>query len=143
MVMMMQKRLAFLPLALLAMTAAPALAGARVEDRSPEARLTKALQGFEAGAPVRCIHQRDIRSTQIFDRTAILYDMGGGLRYLNRPRNGESSLRQGNVMVTDTRSPDLCSIDIVRMFDSSSRMSMGFVGLGEFVPYRKIKTPHR
>ncbi len=141
MVMMMPKQPVLLPLTLLALTAAPT--HAQTQDRSPEARLTKALQRYEAGTPVRCIPQRNIRSTQIFDRTAILYDMGGGLRYLNRPRNGASSLRQGNVMVTDTRSPDLCSIDIVRMFDTSTRMSLGFVGLGEFVPYRKIKQDRR
>lgn len=130
--------------ALLALPLAFALTGvdAGAADRTPEARLAEHLKGYKpSGPPTRCIPLRNIRSSQIFDRTAIVYDMGGGLRYLNRPSSGESSLRRGDVMVTDTRSPDLCSIDIVRMYDSASRMQTGFVGLGEFIPYRKAKAP--
>ena len=112
-------------------------------DRAPEERLAKALRGFEAGQPVRCIYLRDIRSSQIFDRTAILYDMGGGLLYVNRPSNGASSLHQGNVMVTNTHSPQLCDIDIVRLYDSTTRMQLGSVGLGQFIPYRKVRAQAR
>ena len=140
MVMMMHIRSALLaiPLFLLAACATPMTA-----DRTPEERLAKALHGFEAGQPVSCIYLRDIRSSQIFDRTAILYDMGGGLLYVNRPRNGASSLYQGNVMVTDTHSPQLCDIDIVRLYDSTSRMQLGSIGLGQFIPYRKARTQGR
>jgi len=127
-----------LPL-LLALTGA-AGANAATAERTAEARLAEHLKGYEpSGAPVRCIPLRNIQSSQIFDRTAIVYDMGGGLRYLNRPANGGSSLRRDDVMVTDTHSSDLCSIDIVRMYDSASRMPTGFVGLGEFIPYRKAR----
>lgn len=114
-----------------------AMAAQAAEDRSPEARLARAIDGRDAGPPVKCIAQRDIRSSQIIDGLAILYETNDGVRYVNRPDNGASSLRAGAVLVTDTRSPDLCDIDIVRLFDSATRMPMGFVGLGEFVPYRK------
>ncbi len=110
------------------------------KDKSPEAKLTKALEGWEkAGDPVKCIPQRNIRSSQIYNRTAIVYETIGGTRYVNRPASGLSSLRSGDVMVTDTRSPDLCSIDIVRMYDTAAKMQTGTIGLGEFVPYKKIE----
>jgi len=44
-------------------------------------------------------------------------------------------------MVTDTRSSQLCSIDTVRLYDNGSRMEMGWVGLGDFVPYAKPAKP--
>jgi hypothetical protein len=139
--MMMHFRSALLALSLplaLAACATPMTA-----DRAPENRLAKALHGFEAGQPVRCIYLRDIRSSRIFERTAILYDMGGGLLYVNRPHSGASSLHQGDVMVTDTHSPQLCDVDIVRLYDSGTRMQSGSVGLGQFIPYRKVRAQGR
>ncbi|MGE4430444.1 MAG: hypothetical protein AB7E05_06825 [Sphingobium sp.] len=130
-------------LTLIALPFAFALTGAQAADRTPEARLEKALKGYEPGQPVKCIMLRNIRSSQIFDRIGILYDMGGGLKYLNRPASGAESLRSGTTMVTDTRSSELCNIDIVRLYDASSRMSAGFVGLGDFVPYKKPSAKSR
>lgn len=103
-----------------------------------EARLAAMLEGRVAGKPVDCLNLHDIRSSRIIDRTAIVYDTGGGTLYVNRPRSGKESLRRDNVMVTDTHSSRLCSIDIVRLYDTASRMEVGFVGLGDFVPYRKV-----
>lgn len=118
--------------------AAMPAAGAR-ENLTPEARLAKAIEGRVEGKPVDCLHQRNIRSTQIIDRTAIIYDVGGGKLYVNRPDSGENFLRDGDVMVTDTHSDQLCSIDIVRMFDNGIWMQVGTIGLGKFVPYTKVK----
>lgn len=110
-------------------------------DHGPQAKLAKALEGRVAGKPVTCLNLRDIRSTRIVDNTAILYETGGGKIYVNTPRSGASSLRDGRVMVTDTRSSQLCSIDTVRLYDNGSRMEMGWVGLGDFVPYAKPAKP--
>ena len=41
------------------------------------------------------------------------------------------------MLVTDTRSPRLCGIDVVHLYDSTARMRNGFDSLGEFIPYRK------
>ncbi len=103
----------------------------------PEARIAKALDGRVAGTPVDCLQQRSISSTEIVDRTAIIYRMNGGRVYLNRPTSGAAFLRSNLAMVTDTHSPELCSIDIVRMYDTTSRMGLGTIGLGKFVPYTK------
>jgi len=122
-------------IAAVSLLAAAAQAASR---QTPEEKLAKALEGREAGKPVDCIYQRDIRSSRIFDRTAILYELNNGTYYLNRPEGGASSLSWGDVLVTDTHSPRLCSIDIVKLYDTHPWMQNGFVNLGKFVPYRKV-----
>lgn len=104
-------------------------------DRSPAARLERIIAGRVAGQPVDCLNQQDIRSSQIIDNAAIVYETNGGTLYVNRPTSGAMSLRSGLTLVTDTHSPRLCSIDIVRLYDSGSRMQSGTVGLGPFIPY--------
>ena len=102
-----------------------------------EAKIARALEGRVAGKPTDCIRQIDIRSSQIFDRTAILYEMSNGTYYLNRPQSGAAFLSRNDILVTDTHSQDLCSIDIVRLLDNVSRFPSGSLGLGPFVPYTK------
>ena len=41
-------------------------------------------------------------------------------------------------MVTDIRGSQLCSVDVVRMHDRASQFYTGFVGLEQFVPYRRV-----
>ena len=112
-------------------------AAAEARDRSPQAQLARALEGRVEGKPVDCLWLRDIRSSRIIDRIGILYETNRGTVYLNRPDSGASSLDWTDVMVTDTHSSQLCSIDIVRLIDSSSHFPTGSVGLGKFVPYTK------
>lgn len=119
---------------LLAALALPVAAGAAA-PRDGEAELAKAIEGRTAGAPVNCITLRNIRSSRIIDKTAIVYEMNNGVIYVNRPKSGASSLDWTDVMVTDTHSPQLCSIDIVKLYDTGIRMQTGFIGLGDFVPY--------
>lgn len=116
-------------------TAIPA--SAHGADKAPEAQLARALDGRIAGDPVDCIRLRDIRSSKIIDRTAIVYEGRGGTLYVNYPDGGAESLDDWDVQVTDTRSSQLCSIDTVRLYDRSFDMLTGVVFLGKFVPYRK------
>ncbi|MDP9412702.1 MAG: hypothetical protein M3Q08_01125 [Pseudomonadota bacterium] len=104
----------------------------------PEARLARALDGRVAGEPVNCINLRNVRSSQIIDRTAIIYDTGGTI-YVNRPRAGRESLDRWDTLVTRTHSSRLCSIDVVQLFDPGSRMQTGLVFLGDFVPYKRAR----
>lgn len=113
----------------------PANAATRL---APEARLEKALAGRVAGKPVDCIQLRQIQSSEIFERTAILYK-SGSTWYVNRPASGANFLDRNDVLVTDTHSSNLCSIDIVRLLDSGSHFPSGSLGLGKFVPYAKPK----
>lgn len=102
-----------------------------------EAEIAKALAGRDAGKPTDCILQRAIRSSRIVDRTAILYEMNDGTIYLNRPDAGADFLSGDVALITDTHSDQLCSIDIVRLYDTGARFERGSLGLGPFVPYRK------
>jgi len=104
-----------------------------------EAKLAKALEGRTAGEPVRCINLSSIRSTRIIDNTAILYEVGSKL-YVNRPTSGASSLNDDDILVTKTSGSQLCDIDIVRLVDRTGHFPRGFVSLGKFVPYEKVKT---
>jgi hypothetical protein len=104
-----------------------------------QAKLAKALEGRTAGEPVRCITLRNIRSTTIIDKTAILYDMGGTL-YVNQPEGGASSLDDDDILYTKTHGSQLCDLDVVRLVDRSGYFPRGFVNLGKFVPYQKVKT---
>ncbi len=108
--------------------------------RSSEDELAKSLAGRTAGAPVDCLNLRDIRSSRIIDGIGILYEVNNRTLYLNRPTSGASSLRWGLTLVTDTHTSQLCSIDTVKLYDTTARMQSGFVGLGKFVPYTKPRT---
>lgn len=108
-------------------------------NETGETKLAKALEGRVAGKPVDCITQRNIQSSRIYEGTAIVYEVGSTL-YVNRPQSGASSLRSDPILVTDTHSSQLCSIDIVRLVDRSAHFQVGFVGLGKFVPYTKPKS---
>jgi len=120
--------------------AAAATAPAAAPRERGEAELERTLAGRVAGEPVDCINLRNIRGSRIVDRTAIVYESGSTL-YVNRPRAGRESLDDWDVLVTKTHSSQLCSIDVVQLFDRSAQFQTGSVFLGAFVPYRKPRTP--
>jgi hypothetical protein len=105
----------------------------------PEARLARALEGRVAGEPVDCIQLSRVHSTQVIDHIAIIYDAGSTL-YVNRPRAGLEQLDRWDTLVTKSFSSQLCSVDVVQLFETGSRMETGTVFLGEFVPYRRVRT---
>jgi hypothetical protein len=112
---------------------APALAADKDSERG-ERQLAKILAGRVPGKPVTCINLHDIRSSQVVDGTAIVYEVGGRL-YVNRPDGGAESLRSDDILVTESSTGQLCDIDIVRLVDQGSRFERGFVSLGKFIPY--------
>lgn len=105
------------------------------EKLTGEAKLDKMLDGRVAGDPVRCIPLLSSRDTTIIDKTAIVYDAGRTL-YVNRPSN-PASLDSDDIMVTKLHTSQLCRLDTVEMRDRSGYWFTGFVGLNDFVPYRK------
>jgi hypothetical protein len=112
---------------------------AQAKPADHEAELARALAGRVADAPVDCIDLHRIRSSRVISGTAIIYDAGNVL-YVNRPENGAEELNQWDTMVTRTPSTRLCSIDTVTMIDPGSRSFSGVVFLGDFVPYRRVRT---
>ena len=57
--------------------------------------------------------------------------------YVNRPSNPRS-LDDDDIMVTKPTGSQLCRLDTVRLHDRSGFWFSGFVGLEQFVPYRKV-----
>ena len=123
--------------ALLLTAGAPAIA-----RLSPEAELAKEIAGRVEGKPVNCINLSNVRGTRIIEKTAIVYDTGSTI-YVNRPRGGADLLDRWDVLVTKLHSSQLCTPEIVQLYDNGSRMQSGFVSLGEFVPYKKVKAAKR
>jgi hypothetical protein len=126
------RKLISVTLGALLLSTAAAQAAPRLQ---PEQQLARALKGRVAGTPVDCVNLQNIRSTQIIDRTAIIYDAGSTI-YVNRPRHAQS-LNHWDTLVTNLHSSRLCSIDVVQLYDASSRMWKGAVFLGDFVPYKR------
>lgn len=122
----------------LAALAVPVSAATPREDG--ETRLQKLLEGRVAGAPVSCVSLSRLGSSEVIDRTAIVYHSGSRL-YVNRPDNGAESLRSDDVMVTRTATGELCDVDTITMVDPSSHMLTGVVMLGHFVPYDRVRKP--
>lgn len=122
-----------------ALVVAPASAIAR---DTPAQQLAKLLDGRVAGAPIDCINLSTARSSHVIDGKAIVYEVGSRL-YVNEPRSGASSLRDDDLLVTKTFGSQLCRMDSVNLVDRSARFPRGFVVLGKFVPYTKVKTAAR
>lgn len=125
----------------LALAGTAALLGASaLEARpklTPQQELAKLLEGREAGKPSSCISLDDARDMTVLDKTAIVYHSGSVI-WVNRPRNAEH-LDSGDIMVTHPTGSQLCSLDIVNTVDRAGHFPTGFLNLGDFVPYRKIK----
>ncbi|MET1757088.1 hypothetical protein ABVV53_16730 [Novosphingobium sp. RD2P27] len=116
------------------LVASPALAAK--ERLTGEAKLAKLLEGREAGKPVSCISSWQARETRVIDGTAIVYRVGGTL-YVNRPTNADM-LDDDDILVTRQHIGQLCRPDTVQLHDRTSFFYSGFVGLQDFVPYRKV-----
>lgn len=102
-----------------------------------EQKLAKMLEGREAGKPVRCIPYSQTQNTTVIDKTAIVYRVGSTL-YVNRPTNVDR-LTDDDIMVTKLYTSQLCSTDTIQLRDRfAGHMWNGFLGLNEFVPYRKV-----
>ncbi|WP_066659394.1 MULTISPECIES: hypothetical protein [unclassified Sphingomonas] len=131
-------RIAFAAAAL----AALALPGAATADEKPypkgEAELAKMLEGRVAGKPVKCVSSSSLGQSTVIDKTAIVYRVGSKL-YVNRPRGGADQLSDDEILVTKIHGSQLCNVDKIDLVDRTSRMWSGFVVLGDFVPYTKVK----
>ena len=109
---------------------------AQAAEKLPgEARLAKILKGREAGQPVSCIPLSATRDMTVIDKTAIVYDAGGTI-WVNRTSD-PASLDSDDILVTKLHISQLCRMDTVEMRDRSGFWFSGFVGLEDFVPYRK------
>lgn len=101
-----------------------------------EAKLSKMLEGRQPGKPVNCLPLGQSQDVRIIDKTALVYRFGNTL-YVNRPTNPDS-LDSDDILVTRTSLSSLCRLDTVQLRDRTSFFYSGFVGLQDFVPYKKV-----
>ena len=101
-------------LAAAAISAAPA-ATAR-EKLAPEDQLAKLLEGRVAGKPQSCIPLSTTRSSQIIDKTAIVYRSGGKL-WVNRTANPEDIDDDDILVIRRFSGSSLCRQDMITLTD--------------------------
>jgi hypothetical protein len=126
-------------LALLLAAGAALAVGSAADARTKqtgEEQLAKILAGRVAGQPVNCISVFDSRDQRVIDKTAIVYGSGRTI-YVNRPTNARD-LDDDDVLVSRVFGSQVCSLDVVRLHDRSGGWYRGFVGLQQFVPYRRV-----
>ena len=101
-------------------------------------KLAKALEGRVAGAPVSCVNLQRMRSSQIVDETAVIYEESRSRWYVNFPEGGNCpGLTRDRAIATRTPSNQLCRNDLIRVFDPVTPIQYGSCALGAFVPYTK------
>jgi hypothetical protein len=125
------------PLIAAGLAALSAAAPAASPDR--EEQLERALRGRVAGEPVSCIDMHRVTGSTIIPDTAVIYDAGSVL-YVNRPDSGAESLDRWDILVTRLYTSQLCNTDTVDLIDQGSHAYSGTLFLGDFVPYRRIRT---
>jgi hypothetical protein len=106
------------------------------EKLTGEQQLAKLLVGRVAEKPVSCISLLSTQDSTVIDKTAIVYDSGRVI-YVNRPTNADQ-LSSDDILVTRTSTDQLCRIDTVNLRGRTSGAFSGFVGLNDFVPYRRV-----
>lgn len=122
-----------LPVAALAMLAAPAMA----EDKAAngDAELAKLLEGRVAGEPQNCVPNSMRKSSRIIDGTAIVYGSGSTI-WVNYTQDPES-LDKWDTMVSRQFGSSLCRQDMVNTIDRSTGMYTGNIFLTDFIPYHR------
>lgn len=114
------------------------IARADAATAKDEARLAKALVGRSAGKPIHCIEQRATDMTNYGG--ALLYRVGAGRLYLNRPTDGCFGLKNDDILVTRSYSGQLCRGDILRTVDRTTGFPTGSCVFGDFTPYAKERS---
>lgn len=128
------RRLAIVLAAGAALIVGPALQAR--ERLTPQQELAKLLEGRVAGEPVNCISTFGHSNLRILDNTALVYGSGRVI-YVNVPDNPDV-LDDDDILVTRQFGSQLCRLDMVNMVDRTGGYYRGFVGLNQFVPYRKV-----
>lgn len=129
------KKTALVLAAVVTALAAPAALQAKPK-LTPQQQLDKLLEGRVAGKPISCISLSESHDMQVIDKTAIVYGSGSVI-YVNKTSN-PASLDSDDVLVSKITGPGPCRLDTIQLHDRSTHSWHGFVGLEDFVPYRKV-----
>jgi|SRR5215217_1235938 len=106
-------------------------------DARGDAAASEALAGRTAGTPVSCVRQQDVRNSRSGSGGTILFDGPGDLVYVNRPRSECPAIRSHYAISHRTTGTNLCTGDLIRIYDPTSGIEYGGCSLGEFEPWRR------
>lgn len=95
----------------------------------------------EIGEPENCIRRSQIRSTDVISDSIIDFKMRGGDIYRNTLPNRCSGLAFEEAFSYRTSVNQLCSVDIIRVIDSTAGRieERNACGLGKFQKIEKVK----
>ena len=98
----------------------------------------KVLAGRTPGQAQSCVSQRLLRGNKTYGEGVIVFEgQTNSSVYVNRPPNGCPELRYDRALRTRTSTDQLCSNDVVTVFDPTTHMEFGSCALGDFVEYRR------
>ena len=131
------RTIVFLPLAVLAAGCSIAAGEPAPVTAADEAAMSEALAGLTPGEPVSCVRRQDVRNSRAAGGNAILFDGPGNTVYVNRTTSSCPTIRPWHALRQRTISPNMCSGELVRVFDPQTGVEYGGCSLGEFTPYRR------
>ncbi|MBX9816277.1 MAG: hypothetical protein A4S12_12450 [Proteobacteria bacterium SG_bin5] len=111
------------------------------DEAATEAKLAAALKGFApAGPPQTCINERrqTYNTTTIGD--TILYRFGRDEIFVNRAPGCNGAGRGDALVLVNYQAGLLCAGQIIRTVDVISRVQTGSCALGDFTPYKRVKS---
>lgn len=96
------------------------------------------LGGKVAGAPVRCLPSYQRNDMTVVDSQTVAYRYGGSQTYLVHLSGGCGDIASGAALVTRSFGTDrMCTGDIARTMNGSSRMIGGSCSVQSIVPYTR------
>jgi len=122
----------FILILMMAFVSTSALAdGAKKEDK-----LAKALENYQkTGKSQLCVSLTRIDTSRVIDDSNILFEMKGNKAYLNHLPHKCSRLGYEKSFSYSLSTNQLCNVDLITVFDSSSNISGPTCGLGKFEEY--------
>jgi hypothetical protein len=133
------RRLALLPLLLVAGCAATPREQAAIADRkaADEIKLAQLLSGYTPGEPTSCLPERSDRYHTQGVGDTLLYAQNTGRVIYRNDTTGCSGVARGDTLVTVNYGSRLCRGQIASTIDTFSRVRTGGCSFGDFIPYRK------
>ncbi|PCI45330.1 MAG: hypothetical protein COB49_10155 [Alphaproteobacteria bacterium] len=113
-------------------------------DEGKQDKLAKALEKYEETGKIKsCISPSRISSSRVIDDNNIFFIMKGSKAYLNTLPHRCSRLGFEKAFSYSLSINQLCDVDIITVFDSSSSIQGPSCGLGKFVEYKKKPKPEK
>ncbi len=106
-------------------------------DPDGEAMLSEARAGRTARAPVNCVRQQDVRNTRSAGGNTILFDGPGSTVYVNQASGSCPRIQPWHAIRLRTINTQMCSGELIRVFDPQTGVEYGGCSLGRFVPWQR------